>query len=69
MYSEQRDATSLSVENWLTVRQQFEHNTAKLKSHIDELNAKDQQLDRQSRQFFGETVPSAMVEQASRIFK
>lgn len=69
MYSGQREATNSSVEKWLAVRQQFEQNAANLKTHIDELNAKDQQLDRQSRQFFGEAVPSAVVEQASRIFK
>lgn len=54
---------------WTTHQQHFEQSAIKLRSHMDELNSKDQQLDRQFRQFFGELVASAVVEQAYRIFK
>lgn len=69
MCSECRDSANVCLAKWFTHQQQFEQNAAKLKANVDELNAKDQQLDRQFRQFFGDIVTSTVVEQAYRIFK
>lgn len=69
MFSERKDSTNACLAKWLTEQQQFEQNGCRLKANIDDLNGKDQQLDRQFRQFFGEIVTSTVVEQTYRIYK
>lgn len=53
----------------MRTQQLLDQNVIALKVTFDEFTAKDQSLDKQFRTLFMETVSSAVIDQAYRIFK
>lgn len=57
------------INGLLNVIQNLDQNVTSSKTQLDDINAKDQSIDRQFRSIFAELVSPAIIDQAYRIFK